>query len=74
MRKFHQTYPDAEKFQFSAHICRHTFVTELYKTGLDIKSIMAIAGHSYPMVTLETYTHVSNDEAVCNYFKMAGES
>jgi len=40
------------------HDLRHSFITHLITTGADIKYVQTVAGHSSPMVTLNTYSHL----------------
>ncbi len=55
------------------HTFRHTFITDMYNGGLDIKTIQSIVGHSNVQTTLDIYTH-TNPERTCNeYFKAIGE-
>ena len=41
----------------TAHILRHTYITRLFFSGLDIKEIQYLAGHSTVDMTLRIYTH-----------------
>ena len=41
----------------TAHILRHTYITRLLETGLDLKEIQYLAGHSTVDMTLQIYTH-----------------
>ena len=43
------------------HVLRHTFCTKLMQSGLDIKSIQYIMGHSKPDITLGIYAHADFD-------------
>lgn len=49
-------------FEVRPHILRHTYISELCahsaETGMDIKTIQYLAGHSDPTVTLKIYAHV----------------
>ena len=45
------------------HICRHTFCSNMAKSGMNPKTLQYIMGHSDISVTLNTYTHVSFDDA-----------
>lgn len=40
------------------HVLRHTFCTNLVQTGIDIKSLQYLMGHSSASVTLDVYSHV----------------
>lgn len=43
------------------HIFRHTYTTDLYYSGMDIKTIQKILGHKNIQTTLNTYTHERKD-------------
>lgn len=46
---------------FSCHSLRHTFVTRLVESGVNIKVIQEICGHSRSDVTLDIYTTVTKE-------------
>lgn len=43
------------------HDLRHTFATHALVSGVDVKTLSEILGHTKPSFTLDTYTHVTND-------------
>ena len=45
------------------HVCRHTFCSNMAKAGMNPKTLQYIMGHSDIGVTLNTYTHVSFEDA-----------
>lgn len=45
-------------FTVTPHLLRHTYITRLCASGLDIKKIQYLAGHADPTVTLRIYSHV----------------
>lgn len=45
------------------HVCRHTFYSNMAKSGMNPKSLQYIMGHSDISVTLNTYTHVKFEDA-----------
>ena len=45
------------------HVCRHTFCSNMAKSGMNPKTLQYIMGHSDISVTLNTYTHVNFDDA-----------
>lgn len=45
------------------HVCRHTFCTNMAKSGMNPKALQYIMGHSNIAVTLNTYTHVGFADA-----------
>ena len=49
--------------KITPHVCRHTFCSNMAKSGMNPKTLQYIMGHSDIGVTLNTYTHISADEA-----------
>ncbi len=45
------------------HVCRHTFCSNMAKSGMNPKTLQYIMGHSEIGVTLNTYTHVGFEDA-----------
>lgn len=45
------------------HVCRHTFCSNMAKSGMNPKTLQYIMGHSDIGVTLNTYTHTNFDNA-----------
>ena len=45
------------------HVCRHTFCSNMAKSGMNPKTLPYIMGHADIRVTLNTYTHVNFDGA-----------
>lgn len=45
------------------HDCRHTFCSNMAKSGMNPKTLQYIMGHSDISVTLNTYTHVKFEDA-----------
>ena len=43
------------------HSCRHLYASALIRFGESAKTVQHLMGHSSPMVTLETYTHLWPD-------------
>lgn len=43
----------------SSHVCRHSFASHLFESGVDIKYIQSLLGHVDPRST-DVYLHVSN--------------
>ena len=44
------------------HVCRHTFCSNMAKSGMNPKTLQYLMGHSDIGVTLNTYTHVQYDD------------
>lgn len=45
------------------HVCRHTFCSNMAKSGMNPKTLQYIMGHSDISVTLNTYTHIGYEDA-----------
>jgi integrase len=48
-------------FYVTPHMLRHTYITTLCDSGMDIKKIQYLAGHSSVDLTLEIYAHAVNN-------------
>ncbi len=49
--------------KITPHVCRHTFCSNMAKSGMNPKTLQYIMGHSDIGVTLNTYTHLTFDDA-----------
>ena len=45
------------------HVCRHTYCSNMAKSGMNPKTLQYLMGHSGIEVTLNTYTHVRFEDA-----------
>ena len=48
-------------FHVTPHLLRHTYITRLFESGLDIKEIQYLAGHTTVDMTLRVYTHYQHE-------------
>ena len=55
--------------KITPHIFRHTHATELLKDGWDMSHVQRRLGHKNIQTTINTYSHVTDDEYVKNEFK-----
>ena len=55
------------------HVCRHTFCSNMAKSGMNPKTLQYIMGHSDIGVTLNTYTHVCFEDAQAEIKKVCNE-
>lgn len=73
-RSIYDVFDRAKKkvgLKFNFHDIRHTFVTHLAETGMDVSIISIIAGHKH-IQTTEKYTHLSDKyigESLSRYWK-----
>lgn len=58
--------------QVTPHVCRHTFCSNMAKSGMNPKTLQYIMGHSDISVTLNTYTHLGYEDAEEEMKRLAG--
>ena len=61
-KKYNSIYK-AQMPKITPHVCRHTFCSNMAKSGMNPKTLQYIMGHSDIGVTLNTYTHVQYEDA-----------
>ena len=57
--------------RITPHVCRHTYCSNMAKSGMNPKVLQYLMGHSDISVTLNTYTHLKFDDAKDEMEKMA---
>lgn len=45
------------------YVCRHTYCSNMANSGMNLKALQYLTGHSDISVTLNTYTHVNLEDA-----------
>ena len=45
------------------HVCRHTYITNMARAGVQPKILQYLAGHSDISITMDVYTHLKYDDA-----------
>lgn len=60
--KFKKYLESAGIESINFHALRHTFATRAIESGMDIKSVSEILGHSTVKMTLEKYVHVTMEQ------------
>lgn len=68
-----QKYNSIYKLQLpkiTPHVCRHTFCSNMAKTGMNPKTLQYLMGHSEIGVTLNTYTHIKEEDAKAELEKL----
>ena len=68
--KYNKLYPDKPLPHITPHVFRHTFCTNMAKSGLDVKSLQYLMGHSDVGVTMNVYTHASYETALAQFSKL----
>ena len=66
MQRILEKYNSIYKVQMpkvTPHVCRHTFCSNMAKSGMNPKTLQYIMGHSDISVTLNTYTHINFEDA-----------
>lgn len=48
-------------FRPTPHLLRHTYITRLIEAGLDVKKVQYLAGHDDVRMTLNVYSHVTQN-------------
>ena len=49
--------------KITPHVCRHTYCSNMAKSGMNPKVLQYLMGHSDISVTLNVYTHMKLDDA-----------
>lgn len=61
-QKYNKIYK-VEMPKVTPHVCRHTYCSNMAKSGMNPKTLQYLMGHSDIGVTLNTYTHIGYDDA-----------
>ena len=61
MDKYHQFLKDYGITDIRFHDLRHTFATHALTSGVDVKTLSGLLGHTRAAFTLDTYTHTTGD-------------
>ena len=71
LEKYNRIYK-VQMPKVTPHVCRHTFCSNMAKSGMNPKTLQYIMGHSDISVTLNTYTHVGFEDAKQELARVAG--
>mgnify|MGYP003290790242 FL=1 len=63
MKKYAKLHPDNPLPHITPHVFRHTFCTNMANSGMDVKMLQYLMGHSDVGVTLNVYTHSTYERA-----------
>lgn len=70
MKKYNKLHPDKPLPHITPHVFRHTFCTNMANSGMDVKMLQYLMGHSDVGVTLNVYTHSSYERAAEQMIKV----
>lgn len=70
INKYNNIYKE-ELPKVTPHVCRHTYCSNMAKSGMNPKVLQYLMGHADIGVTLNTYTHLGLDDAKDEIARMA---
>ena len=70
IQKYNNTYK-VQMPVITPHVCRHTYCSNMAKSGMNPKALQYLMGHSDISVTLNVYTHVQFDDAQAELLRVA---
>ena len=56
-----ENLPEAVE-EFCPHMARHTYTSKAYSAGVDVKTVSQILGHASTSVTMDVYTHLTEEK------------
>ena len=62
VQKYNKTYK-VELPKITPHICRHTYCTNMAKSGIAVKTLQYLMGHADIATTMNVYTHLKLEDA-----------
>lgn len=75
IRQINLTRPFDNQFEaFSGHTFRHTFATRCFESGIEAKVVQSYLGHSTLKMTMDLYTHVTDDKSSLDIEKIVPSS
>lgn len=75
IRQINLTRPFDNQFEiFSGHTFRHTFATRCFENGVDAKVVQSYLGHASLKMTMDLYTHVTEEKSMMDIEKIVQES
>lgn len=71
VNKINTAFPEQNFDTITPHTLRHTFATRAFENGLAAKTVQELLGHSNIHITMDLYTHVTNDIKVREMKKLS---
>lgn len=62
VQKYNEIYR-VQMPKITPHVCRHTYCSNMAKSGMNPKALQYLMGHADISVTLNTYTHLKEEDA-----------
>ncbi len=59
----HNTIYRLQLPKITPHVCRHTYCSNMAKSGMNPKTLQYLMGHSDISITMNTYTHLGLEDA-----------
>lgn len=74
IRQINLVRPFDNEFEiFSGHTFRHTFATRCFENGIDAKVVQSYLGHASLKMTMDLYTHVTDEKSSMDIEKIVPE-
>lgn len=73
LKRILDSYNATHKIQLppiTPHTFRHTFITDMYNRGIDLKSLQDLAGHGDIQTTLDIYTHSNYERTQSEFLRV----
>lgn len=75
IRQINLTRPLDDQFEvFSGHTFRHTFATRCFENGVDAKVVQSYLGHASLKMTMDLYTHVTEERSRADIEKIVPQA
>ena len=75
IRQINLTRPFDNQFEvFSGHTFRHTFATRCFENGVEAKVVQSFLGHASLKMTMDLYTHVTEEKSSLDIEKIVPEN
>lgn len=71
IKKYNSIYK-VQMPKVTPHVCRHTFCSNMARSGMNPKTLQYVMGHSDISVTLNTYTHFTYEDAENEMSRICG--
>ena len=70
-KAYNSLYLECQLPNLTPHVLRHTFCTRKVSSGMNIKAVQYLMGHSSVQITLDVYTSIDADMIKTEFAKVA---